>query len=79
DGAALAKTYLTMYLGQVAANMRDCRSLGAREEQFELDTRALGLLGEALSSGEYVQERRRWNLYARALADYFTRFDLYLL
>ena len=36
-------------------------------------------MGEALSSGEYVQERRRWNLYARALADYFTRFDLYLL
>lgn len=79
DGLALAKTYLTMYLGQVAANMRHCRALGAQDDQFELDTRALGLLGEALSSGEYVAERRRWNVYARAFADYFGRFDLYLL
>ncbi len=79
DGIALAKTFLTMYLGQVAANMRACRALGARETDFELDTRALGLLGDALSSGEYVSERRKWNDYARALAVYFTRFDLYLL
>lgn len=79
DGIALAKSFLTMYLGQVAANMRACRALGAAETDFELDTRALGLLGDALSSGEYVGERRKWNDYARGLAGYFTRFDLYLL
>lgn len=79
DGIALAKSFLTMYLGQVAANMRACRALGASETDFELDTRALGLLGDALSSGEYVSERRKWNDYARSLAAYFTRFDLYLL
>lgn len=79
DGLALAKSFLTMYLGQVAANMQACRALGASEDDFELDTRALGLLGDALPSGEYVSERRKWNLYARALAEYFTRFDLYLL
>lgn len=79
DGLALAKSFFTMYLGQVAANMRACRTLGAAESDFELDTRALGLLGEALSAGEYVHERRKWNDYARALGQYFTRFDLYLL
>ncbi|MES2684148.1 MAG: amidase [Pseudomonadota bacterium] len=79
DGIALAKSFFTMYLGQVAANMRACRALGATENEFELDTRALGLLGEALSAGEYVSERRKWNGYARALGEYFTRFDLYLL
>ncbi len=79
DGLALAKSFFTMYLGQVAANMRACRALGAREDQFELDTRALGLLGDALAAGEYVHERRKWNGYARALGEYFTRFDLYLL
>ncbi|MES2883463.1 MAG: amidase family protein [Pseudomonadota bacterium] len=79
DGLALAKSFFTMYLGQVAANMRKCRALGAKENDFELDTRALGLLGEALSAGEYVNERRKWNDYARALGEYFTRFDLYLL
>lgn len=79
DGIALAKSFFTMYLGQVAANMRKCRALGAAENDFELDTRALGLLGEALSAGEYVSERRKWNDYARALGEYFARFDLYLL
>lgn len=79
DGIALAKSFFTMYLGQVAANQRACRALGASEDQFELDTRALGLLGDALSAGEYVSERRKWNGYARALGEYFTRFDLYLL
>jgi len=79
DGAALAKSFFTMYLGQVAANLRKCRDLGAAETDFEMDTRALGLLGDALSAGEYVDERRRWNGYARRLADYFSRFDVYLL
>ncbi len=79
DGVALAKSFFTMYLGQVAANMRACRARGVGENDFELDTRALGLLGEALSAGEYVSEHRKWNGYARALGDYFTRFDLYLL
>ncbi len=79
DGNALAKSFFTMYLGQVAANMRACRLLGASERDFELDTRALGLLGDALSSGEYVSEHRKWNTYARALSEYFTRFDLYLI
>lgn len=79
DGLALAKSFFTMYLGQVAANQRACRALGAKENQFELDTRALGLLGDALAAGEYVSERRKWNGYARALGEYFTRYDLYLL
>lgn len=79
DGLALAKSYFTMYLGQVAANMRACRARGATEDQFELDTRALGLLGDALAAGEYVSQRRQWNSYARALGEYFTRFDLYLI
>ena len=78
DGVALAKSFLTMYLGQVSANLRECRLLGARNDDFELDTRALGLLGDALASGEYVAQRRKWNDYSRALGSYFTRFDLYL-
>ena len=79
DGLALARSFFTMYLGQVAANQRACRALGAKENQFELDTRALGLLGDALAAGEYVSEHRKWNGYARALGEYFRRHDLYLL
>lgn len=78
DGLALARSFLCMYFGQAAANVAAARALGARDSDFELDTRALALLGNSLSSGDYVGERRRWNDYARALGEYFKRFDLYL-
>lgn len=78
DGIALAQSFITLYLGQVSANLRECRARGASENQFELDTRALGMLGDALASGEYVSQRRKWNDYARALGEYFSHFDLYL-
>lgn len=79
DGQALAECFLTMYMGQTAANMAEARRLhGAREQDFELDTRALGLLGNALSAGAYTRSLFRWNDFARALAGFFQRFDLYL-
>jgi len=78
DGLALARSFITLYMGQVAADVAACKAKGATDEQFELDTRALDLLGRSLSSGEYVAQRRRWNEYARGLAQFFTRYDLYL-
>lgn len=79
DGPALARSFLTLYMGQVAADVAACKARGATDAQFELDTRALDLLGRALPAGEYVTQRRRWNEYARGLAQFFTRYDLYLL
>ncbi|ROH89056.1 amidase [Stagnimonas aquatica] len=79
DGLALAKSFITMYFGQTAANVAAAKALGARDEDFELDTRALALLGRGLSAGDYVTERWRWNDYARALGAYFQRYDLYLI
>lgn len=78
DGPALARSFLTLYMGQVAADVAACKALGATDDQFELDTRALDLLGRSLSAGEYVTQRRRWNDYARALARFFGSYDLYL-
>jgi amidase len=79
DGNDLARAYLTMYFGQVAANVAGAKALtGATDEDFELDTRALALLGQSLSAGEYVRSRWRWNLYARALGRFHESYDLYL-
>lgn len=79
DGKALARSYLSMYMGQTAAWMAEAKALtGASDEDFELDTRALALLGQALSAGEYVTQRKRWNDYMRALGQFHERFDLYL-
>lgn len=79
DGQALATCFLTMYMGQTAANMELARQLtGAGEDEFELDTRALALLGRALSAGDYTRSLFRWNEFSRALGQYFRRHDLYL-
>lgn len=79
DGAALARSFLTMYFGQTAASVAEARTLsGAGDDAFELDTRALALLGRSLSAGDYVAERKRWNDYARALGRFHQRYDFYL-
>lgn len=79
DGRALARSFITMYFGQVAAGMARARALtGAGEDAFELETRVLGLLGRTISAGEYVARHAQWNDYALALADFHRRYDLYL-
>jgi amidase len=78
DGRMVARAYLTMYFGQVAASVAEARAQGARGRDFELDTRSLASLGRALSAGDYVRMHRRWNDIGRALASWFQRYDLYL-
>lgn len=78
DGEALARSYLTMYFGQVAAAVAQLKASGAREQDFEPETRALALIGRRLSADRYVAERGNWNLYARALGRFHSRYDLWL-
>ncbi|SFF47998.1 amidase [Fontimonas thermophila] len=79
DGERLAQDFLTMYMGQVAADIAHWAAVaGARETDFEPDTRALGLLGRTLPAHEYILARRRWNDYARALGRFHERYSLYM-
>ncbi len=79
DGHALARSYITMYFGQVAAAVERAQRLsGARESAFELETRVLALLGRTISAGEYVSRHLEWNTCARALGAFFEGYDLYL-
>lgn len=79
DGGALARSFMSLYFGQTAMNVARARRLtGARDDDFELDTRALAMLGRATSAGAYVAEREKWNDYARALGRFHQRYDLYL-
>jgi amidase len=80
DGRALARCFIHMYFGQVAASMEQARqATDAADDDFELDTRALGMFGRALSAGEYVMLRQQWNEFARALGRFHQRYDLYLI
>jgi amidase len=76
DGRAVVHAYLTMYLGQVAA---DVAASGAPDSEFELETGLLASLGRALNAAEYVTALRGWNGFARALGAFHESYDLWLL
>ena len=79
DGLQLAQSYLGIYFGHVAAEVRRCvREFGAKHSDFELETRALAAIGESLPAAEYVSLRARWNGFARALAAFHAKYDLFL-
>lgn len=72
DGAALASAYLTMYLGQVAAEIGTDRG-------FELETEILAMLGRALPAARYASARLAWTQFSRALGAFHETYDLFLL
>ncbi|CAN5603776.1 amidase [soil metagenome] len=79
DGGDLARSYVTMYFGQVAASVAEAKAkTGATDADFELDTLAIALLGHSISAADYVVARKKWNGFTRALATDHARYDLYL-
>jgi amidase len=80
DGRALARSYFTMYFGQVAAELRKLdRAMGPEaRERTELTTRLLAQIGESLPAAEYVEHLLRWNDYGRAMGRFHRKYDLYL-
>jgi amidase len=80
DAMALGRAYLTLYFGQVAADQKWLVELRGRDalQALEVPTRALGSIGRALPSGEYVAQRRAWNFFARAAGEFHRRHDLFL-
>ncbi len=79
DGMALARCYLGLYFGEVSVLMERARQqFGATDNDFELDTRLIAMLGRTMPVPDYVQRRQQWNDFARALGTFFESYDLYL-
>jgi amidase len=79
DGKALASGYMTMYFGHVAAAVARVRKLtGSREQEFDTDTRAIALLGRALSAEAFVAARSGWNAFGRAMGRFHETYDVYV-
>ncbi|MFN3581015.1 MAG: amidase [Pseudomonas sp.] len=78
DGQALARCYLNMYFGQVAATLDQAREMGARDEEFELLTRTLAAFGRSMTSARYINSQRQWNQFSQALGLFYQQHDLYL-
>lgn len=78
DGAALARSYLHLYFGQIPAAVERAKALGAKESDLELMNRILVTLGEHVSARRLTTELNRWNDFARALGAYHQRYDVFL-
>lgn len=81
DGLALAKSYLAMYFGEVAADIDALAPVlkrKARPGDVEFTTYTLGLLGRSFSSGHLVSALRLWDLASREMGRFFQKYDLYL-
>jgi amidase len=81
DGLTLAKSYLTMYFGEVAADIDDLKLvLGRKAKQKDVETATwtLGLLGRTSSSGSFVKAIREWGKASREMGRFHQKYDLYL-
>ena len=78
DGGALAKAFLHIYFGQVAAMVTQACGNGARRGDFELLSRVTATLGGAISAGALTTQLLKWNEFARALARFHRRYDMLL-
>ena len=81
DGKALAKSYLTMYFGEVAADLEALKIYLGRKvttRDVEALTYTLGLLGRTFSAGDFVEAMRCWDHAARKMGTFFGGYDLYL-
>lgn len=78
DGAAVADALIHLYFGQVPAAMRYAMAHGADRDDFELLTRVMATLGAGVSAGALTERLLRWNEFARTLAAFFQRHDVWM-
>lgn len=81
DGDKIAKSYLTMYFGETAAQLASLEEVLGRKataSDVEPTTWLLGLLGKATSAEEFVLSMREWDRAAQQMETFHETYDLYL-
>jgi len=81
DGKALGMSYLSMYFGEVAADISELKSVLGRDatrDDVETLTWTLGLLGRATSAFSFVEAIRKWGEASRIMGKFHETYDLYL-
>ena len=81
DGIKLAKSYLTMYMGEVNATLLEAQQIlgrKPRKSEVEAETWFLSKLGEITTAGEFVMAIKFWDELARTMQTFFDTYDLYL-
>ncbi|MBM7659910.1 amidase [Bacillus mesophilus] len=81
DGAKIAKSYMNMYFGEVAANLRALENVNGRSLTFndvEPTTWLLGLLGRATTAEEFVLSLQEWDKASFQMDEFHLNYDLYV-
>lgn len=81
DGKALAMSYITMYMGEISADIIGySRMLGRKitARDVEPQTWTLGMLGRSISGAEFVDSIREWDRAARGMGRFFQTYDAYV-
>ncbi len=81
DGQTLAKSFLTLYFGETAADIDELESiLGRKAKPADVEpmTWTLGLLGRTYPAGFFVKAIREWGIAARAMGRFHEKYDIYL-
>lgn len=78
DAMAAARSYLTMYFGQVANDLNTVKTMvgGGREKEVELTTQMLAAIGKNISAFEYVQAKKHWAILSMQINQEFEKYDL---
>jgi amidase len=80
DGRGLAASYMTLYMGEVAANIHETSLLTGKKggsSDFELATWILGMLGRSYTAGDFVRAMRTWHRTSRAMGVFFDKYDIF--
>jgi len=81
DGISLAKSYMTLYFGEIAADIEQMKTvLGRKTKRTDVEslTWMLGLMGRTYSAGHFVSAMREWDKAARIMGQFHQNYDLYL-
>lgn len=81
DGPTLAMSYLTLYFGEMAADIEALKEILGRkpcQKDVEALTWTLGLMGRTYSAGYFVKAIREWGKASRIMGRFHLNYDLYL-
>lgn len=82
EGNLLADSYLTLYLGHLAADLQwisQQTGVPVHRLAIEPSTRAVGRLGAKLSARDYELAKRYWHVAAEQMSQFHQRFDVLIM
>ncbi|MBW2005694.1 MAG: amidase [Deltaproteobacteria bacterium] len=81
DGIKLARSFMTMLFAEAAAGIADLETILNRKpvsSDVEEITWNMGIMGRAVSAGEYAAALYAWDKFARQMGLFLSEYDLYL-